>query len=51
MVCFDHICNHPHGQENHTQKYINMVLITFFYFHYKINLIWSIVQLGLIFRI
>jgi len=23
-----HICNHPHGQENHTQKYINMVLIT-----------------------
>jgi len=23
-----HICNHPHGQENHTQKYINTVLIT-----------------------
>jgi len=28
ITCFDHICNHLHGQENHTQKYINMVLIT-----------------------
>jgi len=28
ITCFSHICNHPHGQENHTQKYINMVLIT-----------------------
>jgi len=27
ITCFGHICNHPHGQENHTQKYINMVLI------------------------
>jgi len=26
-TCFGHICKHPHGQENHTQKYINMVLI------------------------
>jgi len=26
-MCFGHICNHPHGQENYTQKYINMVLI------------------------
>jgi len=26
--CFGHICNHPHGQENCTQKYINTVLIT-----------------------
>jgi len=21
-TCFGHICNHSHGQENHTQKYI-----------------------------
>jgi len=28
ITCFGHICNHPHGQENHTQKYIIMVLIT-----------------------
>jgi len=28
ITCFGHICNHPHGQENHTLKYINMVLIT-----------------------
>jgi len=26
VSCFGHICNHPHGQENHTQKYINMVV-------------------------
>jgi len=26
ITCFSHICNHPHGQENHTQKYINMLL-------------------------
>jgi len=28
VTCFGHICNHSYGQENHTQKYINMVLIT-----------------------
>jgi len=28
ITCFGYICNHPHGQVNHTQKYINMVLIT-----------------------
>jgi len=28
ITCFGHICNHTQGQENHTQKYINMVLIT-----------------------
>jgi len=28
VTCFGYICNHPHGQENYTQKYINMVLIT-----------------------
>jgi len=22
-MCFGHIYNHPHGQENYTQKYIN----------------------------
>jgi len=27
ITCFGYICNYPHGQENHTQKYINMVLI------------------------
>jgi len=27
-VSIGYICNHPHSQENHTQKYINMVLIT-----------------------
>jgi len=25
ITCFGHICNHPHGQCNHTLKYINMV--------------------------
>jgi len=28
VTCFGHICNHPHGQENYTQKYINAVSIT-----------------------
>jgi len=28
ITCFGYICNHPHGQENSTQKYINTVLIT-----------------------
>jgi len=28
ITCFGYIRNHPRGQENHTQKYINMVLIT-----------------------
>jgi len=28
VTCFGHICNHPHGQENYTQKYINTILIT-----------------------
>jgi len=28
VTCFGRICNHPHGQENYTQKYINTVLIT-----------------------
>jgi len=27
ITCFGHIYNRPHGQENHTQKYINMILI------------------------
>jgi len=28
ITCFGHISNHRHSQENYTQKYINMVLIT-----------------------
>jgi len=23
VTCFSHICNHPHGQENYTQKKIH----------------------------
>jgi len=26
ITCFGYICNHPHSQENHTQKYINIGL-------------------------
>jgi len=26
ITCFGHNCNHPHGQENYTQKYINVVI-------------------------
>jgi len=29
--------NHPHGQENHTQKYINMVLFTVWWLLIKIS--------------
>jgi len=28
IPCLGYICNHLHDQDNHTQKYINLVLIT-----------------------
>jgi len=32
ITCFGHICNHPHGPENHTQKYICCIVFLSMYF-------------------
>jgi len=26
-MCLGYICNHPHGQENYTQKYVNKTVL------------------------